>query len=695
MKFLRSALILKTSSTLIFLLIAASSALADSVFVHPGLLQSREDLERIKIAVARKQEPIYSGYQIFRANSQSQLDYHMRGPLVSVGRNPTVGQTACDSDANAAYQLAIQWCITGNIAFAKKSEHIIDAWSATLKTITGRDAVLMAGLGPFKMVNAAEILRYTDSSWPQADIQQTEMNFRKVIYPVIANFAPFANGNWDAAAIKTMMAIGVFCNDRAIFERALDYYVDGAGDGCLAHYIINDSGQCQESGRDQQHTQLGLAHLGDCCEMAWHQGLNLYSYDNNLLLKGFEYTAKYNLGGDVPFVETLDRTGKYHHTQISTIGRGPFRAVWEEIDNAYANRLEIPAPFTGQVVEKIRPEGTGVPTAPNGADHIGFGTLLFAQPKSSGLEQIRNVPRAPAGLIAKGSSNEIKMTWIAAIDAKHYVVKRAAKNGDYAIIAQNISTTAYTDTNVTSGEMYHYVISASNDFGESPDSFPVSICAGLPNPWAHEDVGAVLAAGGANFDGEMFTLEGAGKDIGGTKDACQFAFAPLDGDGTIIARFVPQTSSQFSKFGLMMRASPAPDAANVSFLISPQTEQNIEAPRWRAELSARKSIGAETSGCAASETFSKPAVTFGRLTGFVWLKLQREGDNFIGSISMDGKNWTEVGTTSPGWNQQRVLTGLAVCSRLPKITTTVKFDDVSLIAGEISSRVAAPKAFGL
>lgn len=532
----------------------------------------------MKIAVAKKEEPVYSGYEIFRANAQSQLNYQMRGPLAMVGRNPTVGQAAYDSDANAACQLAIQWCITGNIAYAKKSEQIIDAWATTLKAITGCDAVLMAGLGPFKMVNAAEILRYTDAGRSQVEIQRVEKHFREVIYPVIKDFAPFANGNWDTAAIKTMMAIAVFCNDRAMFRRALDYYVSGAGDGRLTHYLINAAGQCQESGRNQQHTQLGLAHLGDCCEIAWHQGLNLYGYDDNLLLKGFEYTAKYNLGENVPFAETSDRTGKYRHAKISADGRGHFRAVFEQVYNAYANRLDIPAPFTKQVVEKTRPEGAGVSAAPNGADHIGFGTLLFAQPKSSnGARPLPNAPAAPAGLVAKGSPQEIKMTWIAVVGAKHYTVKRAIKNGGYKIIAQNVSATACVDTNITSGEIYHYEVSAANDFGESADSFPVSICAGLPEPWTHQDVGKVSVAGDANFNGELFTLEGAGQNIGGTNDEFQFAAAPMDGDCTMIARFVPQTSSQLSQFGLMLRESSAA-AANVSLLISPQAGGDIEAP---------------------------------------------------------------------------------------------------------------------
>ncbi|HZI32107.1 MAG TPA: hypothetical protein VFF11_07180, partial [Candidatus Binatia bacterium] len=163
------------------LLMAIHPAFADFGFVHPGLLQSRADIERMKEAVASHEEPIYSGYLVFCSNAESQLSYKMRGPLGMVGRNPTVGQTTYDSDANAAYQCAIQWCITGNRAYADKSKAIINAWSETLTNITGRDAVLMAGLGPFKMVNAAEILRYTDAGWSPAEIQRAEKNFREVV----------------------------------------------------------------------------------------------------------------------------------------------------------------------------------------------------------------------------------------------------------------------------------------------------------------------------------------------------------------------------------------------------------------------------------------------------------------------------------------------------------------------------------
>jgi hypothetical protein len=600
----------------------------------------------------------------------------MRGPLAMVGRNPTVGQGNYDSDANAAYQCAIMWCITGDIAYANKSKEIINAWSATLKSITGRDAVLMAGLGPFKMVNAAEIIRYTDAGWPEAEIQQAERHFRKVVYPVIKDFAPFANGNWDTAAIKTMMAIGVFCNDRGLFERALRYYVNGGGDGRLTYYIINETGQCQESGRDQGHTQLGLAHLGDCCEIAWHQGLNLYGYADNRLLKGFEYTAKYNLGEDVPFTETLDRTGKYHHSMISTNGRGRLRPVYEEIYNHYANRMGIAAPYTQRAAERIRPEGPGFP----GADHPGFGTLLYSRPPEKMTRERVNRPLAPGAIIAQSFPAGNKLTWVASVGATSYTVKRSlTSGGPYTVIANDVASSTYTDSKIEAGKVYYYVVSAANSAGESPDAFETGISAGLPALWKQRDVGQPAVAGQSSFDGRRFTMEGAGADIGGMNDQFQFACVPMNGDGVIMARYVPQVSSQFTKMGLMMRETLTAGSAQVSLLLGPEPGQQVEAPGWIVRLLARDAAGANATVRGISPNFSEPIVTNGRLTGGCWLKLERSGNTFTGSISSDGQTWTQVGAATNSL-QNGLLAGVSVCSRLTKVTTLVLFDNVTILA---------------
>jgi hypothetical protein len=628
----------------------------------------------MKKAVANKEEPVYAGYLLFIQNPASQSNYKMQGPMEMVGRNPTVGQATYDNDANAAHQNAVMWTITGDTAYAKKAVEILNAWSATLKSITGRDAVLMAGLGPFKMVLAAEIIRYTYAGWTAAEIRQTEQHFREVIYPVLEHFALFANGNWDAAALKTVMAIGVFCNDRSIFESALRYYTNGSGNGRLTHYVINDTGQIQESGRDQAHTQLGIGMLAECCEIAWHQGLDLYGYENNRLLKGFEYVAKYNLGNEVPFRETLDRTGKYHHTKIATQERGALRAVYEQVYNHYDKRMGIAVPFTQQAAEKIRPEGPGRP----GADHPGYGTFFYTRPALHGRNLVAGIPAPPAAVYATGTTAGNSISWIAPIGATSYTISRAAKKeGPYTITAANVRVSVFTDRQIKAGSNYYYTVAASNAAGKSGNAFPVGITAGLPVGWMQQDMGTVPVAGTSSFDGEAFLLEGAGMGMAGLGDSYHYTYKKIKGDGTITARFVPQPSSQFSRIGLLFGESTAANAPLTALLLYPGKTGQDESPDWQVRLLTRDATGKIVKQTGPATLLKAPAVTWSRLTGYLWLRLQKKGKLFTGFISYDGATWTPAGSVELSLNST-VLAGLSVASGM-KNSTAILFDNVSII----------------
>ncbi|WP_439694766.1 alginate lyase family protein [Mucilaginibacter sp. AW1-7] len=657
-----------------FLSVCLSGQLQAQSFIHPGLLQNAQDIARMKAAILAKQEPVYSGFLVFQAHSQSQNTYHMQGPMEMVGRNPTVGQGIYDADANAAYQNALIWALTGTQLYADKAIEIVNAWSSTLKSITGRDAVLMAGLGPFKMVNAAEILRYTHSGWSAADIERTESHFREVIYPVIKDFAPFANGNWDSAAMKTMMAIGVFCNDRPIFERALHYYINGAGDGSLLNYIINETGQCQESGRDQSHTQLGIAHLGDCAEMGWHQGLNLYAYADNRLLKGFEYTAKFNLGQDVPYVPAMDMTGKYWHQRISVEGRGRLRAVYEQIYNHYVNRMGLAAPYTQAAAEKIRPEQQGLP----GADHVGFGTLLYS--RTAGSDDINTIPAAPAGLLAQTTStNGNTISWVACRGANYYTLKRSEqKNGPYTVLAGNITGLLYRDTKALQGRTYYYTVSASDKSGGSANAYPVSITTGFPIKWKAADIGSNgEPKGSAVFDGRQFTITSGGMGIDSVQNQFKFIYTTLKPNGTITARYVPQVSSQFSGFGLAIREGLEDSDIQAALIVKPELNGQPESPGWHTKLFFRNVKDGIIKDIASGPVLSEPVVIFSRLTGYYWLRLQRKGAIISAYSSVDGKNWAKIGSINRQV-KKNALVGLVVSSGLASVPTVVKFDQVTV-----------------
>ncbi len=326
--------------------------------------------------VAASAQPYLDGFKVLASHPQSSSSYRVKGGFRETGRKPSVKSSEHESDANAAYQNAMMWVITGRQAHADKAIEILNAWSYKLKVIVGRDRILAAGISGIKFAAAAEILRHTESGWAARDIAQMESMLTNVYYPVLKDMAGFANGNWALAALQTVMAIAVFTDDQAMFDRAVDWFHNGKDNARLTHYVINEAGQCQESGRDQQHAMLGLAYLSIVAEIAWNQGIDLYGAENDRILAGFEYTASYNLGNDVPFQETIDTTGKYHHTSISPQARGRFsgRPIFEMVYNHYKCRKGLDCPFTEAVVKKMRPEGPGFK-----GDHIGFGTILFAR----------------------------------------------------------------------------------------------------------------------------------------------------------------------------------------------------------------------------------------------------------------------------------------------------------------------------
>ena len=187
-------------------------------------------------------------------------------------------------------------------------------------------------------MNAAELIRYTDAGWTEAEARRCEASFKNAWLPTIEHYAYFANGNWETAALQTKMAIAVFCNDRELFEETVRYAVNGCGNGSIPHMIVCSTGQCQETTRAQHYVQLGIGLLTSAAEVVRQQGVDLYGWNDNPILKGHEYTAKYGIGEDVPYRHYLDRTGKYGFGgAIIITPRFPLRAAgtWPIFERPY------------------------------------------------------------------------------------------------------------------------------------------------------------------------------------------------------------------------------------------------------------------------------------------------------------------------------------------------------------------------
>jgi hypothetical protein len=92
-------------------------------------------------------------------------------------------------------------------------------------------------------------------------------------------------------------------------------------------------------------------------------------------------------------------------------------------------------------------------------------------------------PAAPAGLTATATAGtvQVALKWSAVSGATSYAVGRSTTSGGPYTNIANPSAPSYTDTAVTSGTTYYYVVSVTTSAGVSPNSSQVSATPAAPS----------------------------------------------------------------------------------------------------------------------------------------------------------------------------------------------------------------------
>jgi hypothetical protein len=87
------------------------------------------------------------------------------------------------------------------------------------------------------------------------------------------------------------------------------------------------------------------------------------------------------------------------------------------------------------------------------------------------VQYCETLPDAPGALAATPGNAQISLTWTAASGATGYSVHRATTaGGPYTTLQRELIATSFTDTGLTNGTAYYYVVTATNGVGESPNS---------------------------------------------------------------------------------------------------------------------------------------------------------------------------------------------------------------------------------
>jgi Ricin-type beta-trefoil lectin domain-like/F5/8 type C domain/Alginate lyase/Protein of unknown function (DUF1349) len=90
-------------------------------------------------------------------------------------------------------------------------------------------------------------------------------------------------------------------------------------------------------------------------------------------------------------------------------------------------------------------------------------------------------PAVPALLLASPGENVVPLRWQPSFGATSYTVKRATTSGGpYTNVATGITASSYSDTAVTNGTTYYYVVTATNSAGTSANSVEDSATPEIP-----------------------------------------------------------------------------------------------------------------------------------------------------------------------------------------------------------------------
>ena len=278
------------------------------------------------------------------------LNYKMAGPYEVVARDGEyrASKGGSERDMWTAWQCAQQ-------GYTDKALEIINAYAQTLQRFDGHDAPLCTIQGYWlvrAMTKLSKELRVKSEEFAAA-----KSMIRRAMLPTIDKFeadSPYANGNWGSIVNRCRMACAIFMEDKALYQASIDYFLNANDNGALPNYI-SETGQCQETGRDQAHAQLGLGALCDICEMAWSQGDDLWGALDNRLMKGLEYSARYNLGYDVPFETWQDCTGLYcDWTEPGAMQRGRIRCIYDAAYEHYTTVKHLKMPYVKRLLDLQR-----------------------------------------------------------------------------------------------------------------------------------------------------------------------------------------------------------------------------------------------------------------------------------------------------------------------------------------------------
>jgi hypothetical protein len=150
-----------------------------------------------------------------------------------------------------------------------------------------------------------------------------------------------------------------------------------------------------------------------------------------------------------------------YHVKRSTVSGGPYTQAGSASSTNYSDKGLANGTSYFYVVSAVNASGE----SPDSSQ-------ASATPVSSALAP--QIPAVPTALVATEGNQQVSLTWTASSGATSYYVKRASTSGGPYTQLVAPASNSYTNTGLTNGTTYFYVVSAVNATGESANSSQAS-----------------------------------------------------------------------------------------------------------------------------------------------------------------------------------------------------------------------------
>jgi hypothetical protein len=274
-----------------------------------------------------------------------------------------------------------------------------------------------------------------------------------------------------------------------------------------------------------------------------------------------------------------------------------------------------------------------------------------------------------------------QITWDVVSGATQYLVQYRPNNS-ISWISRTTNTNSIALSPLSCGVMYQYTVQpvcGANQVASSQGSFIAPACSGGPtcdpllSLYFNVDLGDIGVAGSTCRNGNVYTINGSGTDIGGNADQFQFIYTtddtgPYDVTGRVTSQTVANASS---KVGIMARDS----VTNTSRFAYVAVMGNKIIFEYRSQPSG------PTTTIVAPGTFTLP----------YYLKISKSGTTYSAFLSADGVGWTSIGSHDLNFGTDMTNVpkyGMAVTSADNTKLSTGKIDNF-VLADAVSSPVIA------